>query len=308
MSSIEEAFDKAAEGQAGEAPKGQANPPAPTDSEQKPNTGQAADSTQPAPGSPPADKEKVWDGKAETLVDSLKQDPKAIQRAFTQKAMALAEAEKKLKGYSGMTQEEIKAFQDWKQQQEVLKQQQLQQQPLAPQQLSAEQFELVRNNPEALQAYVQSLINANLQQAAQVYGKELETLKYNQSLAQWEQTISAFGEVHPDMWEMHESGLFKPILDMTIKQGGSLEDAYATASRIRDAFRAQATLEAEERIKSKQDGASLPGVTSGADTVVFADNAGDALNKAFDLAFTKKEYVPKDATVRPTGRVRVKKK
>ncbi len=221
--------------------------------------------------------------------------------------MALAEAEKRLKEYQGINQDEITQLRQWKQQQEVAKQQQMLQTPPQPSQLTPEQYEMIKNDPASMQNYVQSLVNSQLQQAAQVYSQELNQIKYQQSLTQWEQTIADFGEIHPDMWEMHQAGLFKPILEQVVKSGGTLEDAYAQAAQIRDAFRTKAEVEAQKGVAEKRAASSHPGVTTGNDDVVFVDNAKNALDKAFDLAYTKKEYVPKDATVTPRGRVKVRK-
>lgn len=303
---LEESFNKAAEGLAKEqAPQGHASAPAPEAAE--PSQGQAAP-TSAAPGiAPKGQAEREWDGKPESLPNELKQDPKAIQRAYTKKAMALAEAEKRLKDYQGLNQDEINQYRQWKTNQEAEKQRQLVQQPPQPAQLTPEQFEYIKANPEAMQQYVQSLVNTQLQQAGQVVGQELAQIKYQQSLAEWERTIADFGEIHPDMWEMHEAGMFKPILEETVKTGGTLDDAYNRCAQIRDVLRAKAVEEAQVGIRAKKEASSLSGTTSASDDTVFVDNSKDALNKAFDLAFSKKEYVPKDATVTPRGRVKVRK-
>ncbi len=306
MEGLENAFNKAAEGLANApAPQGQAAVPAPEAAE--PSQGQVAPVPAAPETAPKGQADREWDGKPESLPNELKQDPKAIQRAYTKKAMALADAEKRLKEYEGLNKQEIDSYRSWKQEQEVAKQRQLVQQPPQPTQLTAEQFEYIKSNPEAMQQYVQSLVNAQLQQAGQVVGQELAQIKYNQSLAQWEQTIADFGEIHPDMWEMHEAGMFKPILEDTVKAGGTLEDAYARCAQIRDALHAKAVVEAQRGVREKRDAASLPGTTSATDDVVYVDNKKDALNKAFDLAFSKKEYVAKDATVSPRGKVKVRK-
>lgn len=308
--SVEESFDKAfntaAEGQANASvPQGQTVEQAPEVA--TPPTGQA-DPTQKAPETAPKGQaEREWDGKPETLTNELKQDPKAIQRAYTKQAMARAEAEKRLKEFEGLNKEEINQYRVWKQQQEIERQQKLVQAPPQPSQLTPEQFEMLKNDPNALQNYINSVVNVQIQQAAQTIMPQLQNMQYQQSLAQWEQTIADFGEIHPDMWEMHQAGLFKPILEQVVKSGGTLEDAYSQAAKIRDAFRVQATVEAQQGVAAKREASSLPGVNSGNDDTVFVENKADALNKAFDLAFTKKEYVPKDATVTPRGRVKVRK-
>lgn len=307
--SVEESFNKvltANDGQANASvPQGQTDKQAPEIA--TPSIGQA-DTTQKAPETTPKGQvEREWDGKPETLTNELKQDPKAIQRAYTKKAMALAEAEKKLKEYQGLNQDEITAYKQWKQQQEVAKQQQLLTQPPQPTQLTPEQVEMIKNDPNAFQQYVQSLVNNQLQQAAQVYGQELNQIKYQQSVTQWEQTIADFGEVHPDMWEMYEAGLFKPILNQVVKSGGTLEDAYEQASKIRDSFKTKATIEQNQTIAAKRDASSMPGVNSGTDDTIYVDNKRDSLGAAFELAFTKKEYVDKNLTVTPRGKVKVKK-
>ncbi len=304
--SLEASFDKAAEGLAQAAtPEGQV---APAPEVVKPSQGQVA----PVPAAPEKAPEKgqadrEWDGKPDSLPNELKQDPKAIQRAYTKKAMALADAEKRLKEYEGLNKQEIDSYRQWKQEQEVARQRQLVQQPPQPTQLTTEQFEYIKNNPEAMQQYVQSLVNAQINQAAQTIMPEIQQMKYQQSLAEWERTIADFGEIHPDMWEMHEAGMFKPILEDIVKSGGTLDDAYNKCAQIRDALRAKAVEEAQVGIRAKKEGSSLSGTTSASDDTVFVENSKDALDKAFDLAFSKKEYVPKDATIVPRGRVKVRK-
>lgn len=306
--SLEESFTKAAEGLAkAAAPESGQAAPAP-EAPQTQNAGQAETSTQTAPETPaPADKEREWDGKPESLPTELKQDPKAIQRAYTRKAMALADAEKKLKELDGIKKEDFEAYRQWKQQQEVARQQALVQQPLPPTQLTPEQMELIKNDPTALTTYVNSLVAAQIQEAAKVIAPQIAQMQQAQSVAQSERMIEDFGAIHPDMWEMAEAGLFKPILEDTVRRGGSLEEAYAQASKIRDAFRTKAEVEAQAGVRAKREAASLSGTTSGADDTVYVDDSRHSLEKAFDLAFSKKEFVPKDATVKPSGRVKVRK-
>jgi t-SNARE complex subunit (syntaxin) len=306
--SLEESFNKAAEGLAKtEAPQGQATE-APEAAKTQ-NTGQAEATTQTAPDTTSKEtKEREWDGKPETLPTELKQDPKAIQRAYTRKAMALSDAEKKLKEYEGFNKEELNAYRQWKQQQELERQQKLVQQPVAPIQLTPEQLEAVKNDPNLFNQYVQSLVNAQVQQAAQTIVPEIQRMKYDNAVSQWERVIADFGEVHPDMWEMHEAGLFQPILDSVVEAGGTLEDAYSQASKIKEAFRVKADMEAQARVQAKREASSNPGTSSATDDVVFVDDSRSVIEKAFDLAVSKKEFVPKDATVSPRGRVKVRKK
>ncbi len=303
---FEESFNKAAEGLANaQAPQGQASEIAPEVAQ--PSQGQVAPVPATPEKAPQGQADREWDGKPESLPNELKQDPKAIQRAYTKKAMALAEAEKRLKDYDGLNKQEIESYRLWKQEQEVAKQRQLVQQPPQPAQLTPEQFEYIKSNPEAMQQYVQSLVNSQLQQAGQFVGQELAQIKYQQSLAEWERTIADFGEIHPDMWEMHEAGMFKPILEETVKTGGTLDDAYNRCAQIRDALRAKAVEEAQLGVRNKREASSLSGTTSASDDTVFVEDSKDALNKAFDLAFSKKEYVSKDQVVTPRGKVKVRK-
>lgn len=305
--SIEESFLKAAEGQAqNQAPQGQAQVQAPDPVKLEPSD--KAQTTPAAPDSPDKDKDKrEWDGKPETLASELKQDPKAIQRAYSRKAMALAEAEKKLKEFDGFTKEEFDAYRNWKQQQEIARQQQLVQQPPAPTKLTAEQWEYLKGNPEAMQAYIDSTVQNQINAAAQQLLPQIQQVQYEQQVNHWERVIADFGEVHPDMWEMHEAGLFSPILDDTVKNGGTLEDAYGKASQIWGAMQAKAEATAQKSVQQKREGSSVSGAISSDDDTIFAENASDALNKAFDLAYTKKEFVPKDAMVSPRGKVRTRK-
>lgn len=289
MENLEQAFDKAVAGQATpEAPQGQA-PEAPSETVNQP-VGQA-ETTQEAPkeSAPEEGKtEREWDGKAETLSKELKQDPKAIQRAYTRISMAKAEAEKKLREYEGLDKQEIDAYRQWKTEQARLQQQQTVAQPPLPTQLSPEQMEMIKNDPNLFTQYVQSLVNSQLNQAAQVVGQELQEIKHAQSVAEWERTIADFGEVHPDMWEMHQAGLFKPILEETIKAGGTLEDAYNKSATIRDAFRMKATEEAQARVKEKKNAATFAGTSTSESETIRVDNAQEAFDKAFDLAYNGK--------------------
>lgn len=309
--SLEDSFNKAAQGLATEAaPQGQAAP-APTATETTTPAGQAP-SVPAAPAAPEAKAEdkapKEWDGKPDTLVGELKQDPKAIQRAYTRKAMALAEAEKKLQEYNGLDKAEIDAYRQWKQQQVQQRQQEVVNSAPAPTQLTPEQYEIIKNDPVAFNAYVQNQINAGINQAAQVLVPQLNALQQENATKHWEGVISDFGEVHPDMWEMHEAGLFKPILEAVVKQGGTLDDAYAQASKTWTSIKAKAELEAQAGVRAKREASSMAGTNSGSDDVVYADSKADAFSKAFDLAVSKKEGLPKDAIISPRGRVKVRTK
>lgn len=304
MSDIDAAFDKAAAGQAEtSAPQGQVEEAPATATTTQP-VGQAKE-TQEAPKeeAPKGQADREWDGKPDSLANELKQDPKAIQRAYTRIAMAKAEAEKRLKEFEGIESKDLAAVKEWKANQ----QRQQVAQPIPPQQLTPEQMELIKSDPNTFNTYVQSLVNEQLKGAAQYVNNELAAIKYNQSVTEWERTLADFGEVHPDMWEMHEAGLFKPILEATLKSGRTLEDAYADCAKIRDSFRTKAVEEAQKGIRQKRENASLPGNGVEAEDVTYASNKRDAFDKAFSLAYEKKQSPKAGETIRPQGRVRVKK-
>lgn len=216
----------------------------------------------------------------------LPKDPKAVQRYLTKLSMAKAEAEKKLKEYEQhVNLQEIDQYNRWKEQQK----QQVVNQPAMPSQLAPEQWNLIKDDPQQVNAYIQNIVQANLQQAANVVGQELAQIKHTQAVTEWERTIADFGEVHPDMWEMHKTGLFKPILEATVKAGGTLDDAYAQAARIRDGIREAEVARSQTRIKEKKSAASFPGNTPSADAEVFTvDKKSQVIDKAFDLAWNKK--------------------
>lgn len=303
---LEEAFDSAAqellkqkEGQAEESPQGQEEA-APEPEANQPE-GQAK-SGQEAP-----EQKLEWDGNEESLPNALKQDPKSIQRSFTRLSMAKAEIEKKLKDYEGLNKAEIDEYRVWKQQQEIARQQQVLQNPPAPTQLTAEQLELIKNDPQAMTQYVNALVQTQLQQAAQFVTQDIQQLKHAHSVADWKEKIIAFSQEHPDMNDLHQAGILEPILVETIKNGGTLEDGYNKAAAIRDNIAAAQRAKEKELVAKKKAATTLSGTSTNNDDAVFAKDKNEAFEKAFDLAYQKKEYVPKDATVSPRGRVKIKK-
>lgn len=296
MANIEQAFDtafKATEGQAQPTePKGQ--PEAAPKPEATLPAGQAK-ITQEAPKEAPKSKEegqakREWDGKEETLSTELKQDPKAVQRYLTRLSTTKAELENKLKGYEGIDKAEVEAYRAWKQQQSN----QVINTPPQPTQLTNEQWNLIKDDPAKVTAYVNSLVQAQLNDAAKVVYGDLQKIKYEQSVAQWEKTISDFGQAHPDLWDMHENGLFKPILDETLKQGGNFEDAYAKACLIRDSMYQARDSQIQNRVKEKKNASTLaPNTTSKEPDIVYVDDKRKTLDAAFNLALEGKKATVK---------------
>lgn len=250
--------------------------------------GQANSQEAPNSSTPTEPSKREWDGKPETLADELKQDPKAVQRAYTRIAQARAEADKKakeledrVKAYEGtLDPKELEAYKNWKLQQAAAK-------PVT--ELTPQQMQAVMKDPALMQQYLNTIVNQRLAEAYQVIGPEIAASRQQRETDHWAQVISDFGEVHPDMWEMHKSGLFKPILEATVKAGGTLEDAYKSASQIRDSIRAEEINRAQAQVQQKRDMSSFSGRTSASDNVVLANNKREAFDAAFNLAWDKKQ-------------------
>lgn len=306
MENFEAAFDKAATNL--QASTEQTNvPTAPQGQEEmdsvKPEVSEGqAKITQKAPENAPAK------GQADQTTDEtngeLPKDQKDVQRYITKLTTAKAEAERKLQEYQKhVNLQEIEQYNKWKQEQ----QNQVAQTPLLPVQMTAEQWNMIKDDPMKVTEYMQSIVQANLNQAAEAVGQELNQIKHTQAVAEWEKNIQDFAKEHPDMWELHEAGLFKPILEATVKAGGSLEDAYLQSVKIRDGLRQKAQAEAQTRVKQKKDASTFTGTAAADMETVVVDKKSDVFEKAFDLAYDKKGTVKSDQTVRPTSRVKYKR-
>ena len=291
---MEEAFDKAvAQGQVTqEAPitgKPEVTPPSEAPQIEK---GVTQSSTTPQ-SAPLEEKKTVWDGDVNKLPPEIQDWAKAAQRHLTQKAMAEADLRRAGEEYQQFIQsDDYKSFQNWKTQPQQPKTEET---PLVsgvtPEEWEQAQLDMTGKSFNGL---IQREVQRQVNEAAQMYGAELNNLRQTSVSTQWREAISSVAEIHPDMVDLHKAGMMKPYIDQELNSGKhkSYEDvvnaAYQRVAAIRDSFIEQGKKADQARIAEKRQGVSATGIATGNAEVMTVDK-GDVFNKAFEMALEKKK-------------------
>lgn len=253
---------------------------------------------QPTPTAAPTEK-PVWDGDESKLDPALQEQAKAMKRYFTKTRMAEADLRKEGEEYRNFkNSEDYKAFQEWKSGaaaspiNPTVTPQNIQQAQITSQEWEEAQLDASGTKFNSL---VDRIVQQKIEQAAKVYGMELQQMKSQQQSVQWQTALSDFADINPDVVELHEMGLMKPYLEEAIKSGqyktneAALNAAYEKAAEIRSRIKADALKASQGRVAEKRDATVYPGISTGAGEVVFVDNKKDAFDQAISLALDNKK-------------------
>ncbi len=295
---IEAAFNKATEaGKQEVAPAVEAGKPiqAPTPTEPvaaQDNKGKVE--AQPTPTEKQSDE---WDGDVNKLPPELQTWAKKAQATLTKKAMAEAELRRQGQEYS-----ELKQSEDWKRFQELKNQFKAQPTPQA----SSPATEAVGITPEEWEAaqldstgqianqLIQREIARKIDAAAEQYGTVVNSLEQKTRNAEFKSTLSEFTDMHPDVQELFEDGIYEPLLQQEMKFGShksyesAIQAAYDKGMKIKVAAEARALQKTQGRIAEKKGAVSATGISTGELTNVEVPKE-DVFQKAFDAAFSGKK-------------------
>jgi len=290
----EDAFEKAISASQGKPaePDSQTETPAPTqDAESAP---EPETQTAPVAESPAAPADVEWDGDVNKLPPELQGWAKKAQRNLTKKAMAESEDRRlgqEFKQFQGS--QDWQQFQQWRQQAAPA-----QQAPAAPQdsgvvtQRDWEEAQLDSTGTK-FNELVNRAVQVKINEAAQMYGAELQQLRTTQQVTQFQQTLSDFADLNPDAVELHEAGILKPFLEEEMQSNrhqsyeSAVSAAYERARTIRDTLEAKALQRAQGRVQEKRAAVVSTGTSVGDANIAYVDK-GSTFDEAINFAIQGK--------------------
>ncbi len=239
-----------------------------------------------------SEEQPEWDGDVNKLPPELQTWAKKAQRHLTKKAMADSELRNMGQEFQQFqSSEDWRSFQSWKQNrgqvvsQPITPTQSPQAQPLVSQQ----EWEEAQLDPMKFNGLVDRLVSDKINQAAQMYGQELQQLRSTQQVTQFQNVLADFAEVNPNVLELHELGIMKPLLEEEMRGGkhksyeSMVNSAYERANQIHDTMKAKALQASQGRVLEKKGAVINTGTTSAEADVVYADKGrtfDEALNQA----------------------------
>lgn len=251
------------------------------------------EATPATPAAATADQE--WDGDVNKLPTELQGWAKKAQRSLTKKAMAASEdirLGQELKKFQ--ESQDWKAFQQWKQQPTAP-------QPVAPVQaqqgaVTQREWEEAQLDPsgQKFSELVDRQVQAKINEAAQMYGAELNQLRTTQQVTQFQQVLSDFADLHPDAVDLHNKGILKPFLEEEMKSGrhkshdAAVNAAYERATAVRDAIKADAMNFAQARVAEKRNAVVSTGTAVNEANIAYVDKA-NTFDEAFNFAIQGKK-------------------
>ncbi len=291
----DEAFEKAVISTQGkqEAPAPQAATPAPD----KVETPAPKSESPAAPVEQQAPTDTEWDGDVNKLPPEIQGWAKKAQRTLTKKAMSSSDdirLGQEFKQFQGS--KDWQAYQQWKQgtPQAAI------QQPIATQAhqggVTQQEWEEAQLDPsgQKFQQLVDRSVQAKIQEAAQMYGAELQQLRTTQQVTAFQQVLSDFADLNPDAVDLHNKGLLKPFLEEEMKSGkhrsheSAVNAAYTRAIQIRDAIREDAMNAAQARVAEKRGAVVQTGTSVGEANIAYVDK-GSTFDEAFNFAIQGKK-------------------
>jgi hypothetical protein len=255
-------------------------------------------------GTPPVEKtapetttpeKKEWDGNLETLKDLGKDEverAKSMRRYLTKKTQELSEAQKK-------AQEFDKLKSDPRYQQFIAAQNgqpQPQPQPTAaPQPLWTEnEWQEAMVNPNKMAELFDRGVQARVMQVAQQYAPYIQELQQKQTFVEKSQEIDEFARVHPDVWDLYDAGIMKPLVQSVVDSGkGTFAEAYEMAKKQEAYYEQRALQKAQGRVQEKKAAVSATPSPTNEASVLWANDREEAKRIAFEQALLGKKVTVK---------------
>lgn len=294
----DQAFEKAVAAAQGkpEESASQSEPTAPTPVAETAPKIEATAPVAETPVTPPTENE--WDGDINKLPPETQGWAKKAQRALTKKAMAASDDIRLGQEFKQFqNSQDWQAYQNWKRQGPAA----AAPAPQASQQTSQggitqQDWEAAQLDPtgQKFQELVDRQVSQKINQAAQMYGAELQQLRTTQQVTQFQQVLSDFADLNPDAVELHNKGLLKPFLEEEMKSGKhrshehAVHAAYERAKGIRDAIREDAMNAAQLRVAEKKAAVTSTGTSVGEASVAYVDK-GSTFDEAFNFAIQGKK-------------------
>lgn len=227
---------------------------------------------------PVAPEKTEWDGNLESLKDLPKdqvEHAKSVRRYLTKERekdaqrtadiRAKAEQLEKIQSDPAFTQ-----FQQWKQGQTF-------QPPAAAQQAqplwNESEWNEAQINPNKMAELVQRGIQHGVQQQINQYAPIVQSMQNKQNMLERTQEVQDFGELHPDMWDLYEAGIMRPLVQSVVDSGkGSIAEAYEQAKKIESHYKAAAQQQAQGRVLEKKNAVTATPSSAGEAAVIWAND------------------------------------
>lgn len=287
-------------GQSAPAPTGQA--PAAAPQQATPNnaapSGQA-DAGNKAPNLEGADNWE-YNGDLNAVPPQFQKFAKGLQKHFTQRSMSEAEIRRKGQEYDQfVASEDFKSFQQWRQQQANGGQQVAPQRAPAntnPTLINQQEWEEAQLDPsgQKAQSLIDRVVQARLNQAVQTYGGQLQQLQKAQEQTRFNTALSDFADANPDVIELNEMGVMKPLLQEEMSSGkhktyeSAINAAYQRSAVARDKIKATLMQEQQKLVEQKKGAIVMNSTATGNSDVVYVDK-NDAFSTAFENAIQGKK-------------------
>lgn len=238
----------------------------------------------------PAEKPE-WDGNLESLKDLGKDEverAKGMRRYLTKKTQEIGEAQKKAQEYD-------KLLSDPRIQQALNGQTQAQVAPQQAQPLWSEnEWAEAQVNPAKMSELVERSVQSRVNQVAAQYAPLIEQLQNKQTFVEKSQEIDEFARIHPDVWDLYEAGIMKPLVREIVDSGqGTFAEAYEKAKSIESFYKRQATQEAQGRILEKKAAVTATPSPTNEPSVIWANDREEAKKLAFENAILGKKVTVK---------------
>lgn len=250
----------------------------------------AAQATQAAPVAPTEKTE--WDGNLESLKDLPKdqvEHAKSVRRYLTREREKDAQRTADIRAKADQLEKiqsdpQFAQFQQWKQgQQFQVPQQAAAAQPQMP--WTENEWNEAQLNPAKMAELFQRGIQHGVQQQISQYAPIVQGLQQKQAFLESAQTVQDFGELHPDMWDLYEAGIMKPIVQSLVDSGkGSIADAYAEAKKIEAHYRNQAQQFAQGQVLAKKNAVTAAPSSAGEPSVIWANDKQEWERITYDNA------------------------
>lgn len=233
--------------------------------------------------------QKEWDGNLESLKDLGKDEierAKNMRRYLTKKTQEIGDAQKKAQEYD-------KLISDPRIKQALNGQPQAapQEAPQQPQALwSPGEWEEAQVNPAKMAELFDRGVQARVNQVAAQYAPLIEQLQNKQTFVEKSQEIDEFARMHPDVWELYDAGIMKPLVREIVDSGqGTFAEAYEKAKSIESFYKRQATQEAQGRIMEKKAAVTATPSPTNEPSVIWASDREEAKKLAFENAILGKK-------------------
>lgn len=257
----------------------------PAPSEAAPASDQSTPASTPAE-SPASDIPENWEytGDRNAVPKPLQNYVKGLDRYWTKRSQAFADAERKAKEYDQWVNSD-----GYKQYQQFMAQQQSPtgfSQPQAPQAPMVTQEEadaILSGDTKVLESVIARSVEAKVAEKERAYQAQIAPIAMKQKELETGEMVKSFAELHPDFWELYDAG-YEDYLLTSIKNGAPLEVAYSNVKKMEQAALARAEEKHKKIIEEKRNGSVVGKTVTGTPDVVYAKDANEAMRLRVQMA------------------------